>query len=211
MTTLADFRTRVLYALGVTVSSERGFTDTNVDEHIKRAVEEFGLYVPAQAAADLTVTGGTRTLLTSALTRPVAVAAVEYPLDQRPRRLVDFGVWGGTVTLDHSPPAAAYTVRLYYTQRHLVDAAGSTIDPAHEGVVVEGAAAHAILARAMGAANAAETATVAPQTYQHLRVAQARLNRWHTALRRLSGGAAGRQLFTPEAPPVSRTVVQGPG
>jgi hypothetical protein len=211
MTTLADFRARVLYAMGVTASSERGLTDTNVDEHIRRAVEEFGLYVPAQATADLTLIGGARTLSTAGLTRAVAVTAVEYPIGAWPRRLIDFDVWGSTVTLDLQPPAADYTVRLYYTQRHVVDASGSTIDPAHESVIVEGAAAHAILARAMGAANTAETATVAPQTYQHLRVAQERLDRWRALLRRLSGRIDRRVLYVPGSGPLRRDVVTWPG
>ncbi|MFN8558229.1 MAG: hypothetical protein U0531_13105 [Dehalococcoidia bacterium] len=35
------------YAQGITsVSSERGFTDTNIDYHIQQAVEEMSLYVP---------------------------------------------------------------------------------------------------------------------------------------------------------------------
>jgi hypothetical protein len=188
MTTLADFRAWVLYALGVSGSTtERGFDDASIDRHIQQAVAEFSLYVPAEARADVGLSGGSRQFAVTALTRPLRVLAVEYPLDRRPRTFVEFGVWAGTVTLDLSPPETAYTVRVYYRQQHLVDISGSTVPAAHEHVVVEGAAALAILARAMGAANAAETATVAPQTYQHLRVAQERLLRWRELLRRLGG------------------------
>jgi hypothetical protein len=210
MTTLSDFRTRVLFAMGVTTSTERGLTDTNVDEHIMRAVEEFGLYVPLEATADVNVSGGSRTFALTALTRPVRVTAVEYPAGQWPRALLDFDQWGGTVTLDHSPPASGYSVRVYHTQRHLVDGSGSTVDAAHETVIVEGAAAHAILARAMGAANVAESATVAPQTYQHLRVAQTRLERWRILLHRLSAGIGRRQLYTPGASTIRRDAVAWP-
>ena len=77
MTTLANFRTRVLWALGVSSSTERGFTDANVEEHIRRAVEEFSLYVPVETSADIAVAGGTRSFTTTALTRPIQVGAVE--------------------------------------------------------------------------------------------------------------------------------------
>ena len=210
MTTLADFRSRVLFAMGVTASTERGLTDTNVDEHIKRAVEEFSLYVPLEATADVSVSAGSRTFALTALTRPVRVTAAEYPVGQWPRALLDFDLWSGTVTLDHGPPASGYSVRVYYTQRHVVDGSGSTIDLAHETVIVEGAAAHAILARAMGAANTAETATATPQTYHHLRVAQARLERWRALLHHLSGRAVRRRLYTPGTSPVRRDVAGWP-
>jgi hypothetical protein len=212
MTTIVDLRTRVLYALGIPgMSTERGFDSDSVDQHIVQAAEELSLYVPAEATADVSVGGGTRTIALSALTRAIAVRSVEYPVGQWPRTLLDFDVWGGTLTLDISPPVTAYTVRVYYAQQHLVDGSGSTPRPEHENVVVEGATALAILARAMGAANTAETATVAPATYQHLRVAQERLNRWRTLLRRLAGGPARRALYTPAAVPSARDTVTWPG
>lgn len=208
MTTLADFRTRVLYALGIgTSSSERGFDNASIEQHVKQAVEEFSLYVPLEARADVTVTSGSRSLALGGLVRPITVTAVEYPVEQWPRALLDFDTWGATLTLDHSPPAADYTVRLYFTQQHLVDAAGSTIEPEHEHVIVEGATAIAILARAMGAASAAETSAAAPQTYQHLRVAQTRLNRWRDLIHRLGGGLQRRSFYTAAAAPLSRDIV----
>jgi len=210
MPTLAEFRTRVLWAVGVTVSAERGLTDANIDEHIRRAVEEFSLHVPAEVSADILIAGGSRAFATTALTRPIGVGAVEYPIGQWPRDLVDFDRWGSAVTLDHAPPPSAYTVRVYYTQQHLVDGSGSTITPAHENVLVEGAAALAILARAMGAANAAESAAATPQTYQHLRVAQTRLDRWRALLARLSGQVGRRTLYAPASTPLGHDIVRGP-
>jgi len=188
MTTIADVRARVLYALGVSgTSTERGFDDASIDRHIQQAVEEFSLHVPAEARADVSVSGGSRQFAVTALTRPLRVLAVEYPPDRWPRVLVDFDVWGGAGTLGLRPPPAAYMVGGYYTQQHPVDAGGSTVPAGPEHVVGGGASGLAILARAMGAANTAETATVAPQTYQHLRVAQERLLRWREMLRRLGG------------------------
>lgn len=207
MTTLSEMRTRVQYAMGVTSTSERGIDGPSIDEHIRRAVEEFSLYVPIRSTADLTVAGGTRTLALSVLTRPIRVRAVEYPIGSWPRTLLDFDAWGNTLTLDHTPPVTAYTVRAYVEQAHLVDSVGSTLEPEHEVVVVEGATAIAILARAMGAANAAESSTAPPQTYQHVNIAQARLTRWHAMLRRLSARPVVRFAVTPAAAPTKRDTV----
>src|SRR3712207_2608144 len=101
MTTLADFRNRTKAALGIAgASAERGFDDTSLDQHIKQAVEEFSLHVPAEASADLTVTAGSRTLGAGGLTRALRVAAVEFPVGRWPRTLVDFDRWGATFSLD---------------------------------------------------------------------------------------------------------------
>ena len=209
MTTLADFRTRVKAALGIAgASAERGFSDADLDQHIKQAVAEFSVYVPAEASADLTVAAGSRTLSVSSLTRMMRVAAVETPVGRWPRALVDFDRWNTTLTLDIAPPAAATTARVYYEQAHLVDSAGSTVAAEHEHTIVEGAAL-ALLARVAGAAQTLETSTNQPQTYQHLRLAQTRLARWRADLRRLGGCVVRRQLYTPGTAPVQRTVVSG--
>lgn len=210
MTTIADFRVRVKAALGFSgASAERGFDDASLDQHIRQAVEEYSGFVPGEASADLTVTAGTRTLGVGGLTRPVRVAAVETPVGRWPRALVDFDRWNATLTLDMAPPSANTTARVYYEQAHLVDAAGSTVAPEHEHVIVEGAAALALLARVAGAAQTLETATTQPQTYQHLRLAQSRLARWRAELRRIGGRVVRRSMYAPAAPPVSKSVVDG--
>lgn len=208
MTTLADLRTRVKGALGITgTSSERGFTDAQLDQHLIEAIAEFSLYVPAQVSADLTLASGSRALSVGALARLIRVAGVEYPTGQWPRAFVDFDRWGGMLTLDVSPPAADSTARVYYEQAHLADASGSTVESEHEHVVVEGAAALAMMARTAGAAQTAESATSQPQTYQHLRIAQTSLARWRASLRLLSGRLRGQQLYMPGGAPVQRHVV----
>src|SRR3712207_9519145 len=119
MTTLADFRSRVKATLGIAGSSaERGFDDPSLDQHIKQAVEEFSLYVPVEASADVTVLSGSRTVSVSSLARLTRVAAVELPVDQWPRSLVDFDRWNATLTLDISPPGTNTAARVYYAQGH---------------------------------------------------------------------------------------------
>jgi hypothetical protein len=208
MTTLTDFRNRVKAALGISgASAERGFDDPSLDQHVKQAVEEFSIYVSVEASADLTVTAGTRTLGVGGLTRPLRVAAVETPVGQWPRSLVDFDRWSATLTLDIAPAAVNTPARVYYEQGHLVDGSGSTVAPEHEHVIVEGAAALALLARVAGAAQTLETSTNQPQTYQHLRLAQERLTRWRAQIRRLGGQVVRRQAYAPSTAPVSRSVV----
>jgi len=198
MATIADFRVRVKAALGIaTTSTERGYEDANIDQHIKQVVEEFSIYVPAEASADLTVIAGARTLSTASLSRLLRVAAVEVPLSQWPRVFVDFDRWSSTLTLDLSPPSVNTTARVYYEQTHRVDTDGSTVPPEHEHVIVEGATAFAVLARAAGAANTLEVSTPQPQTHQHLRIAQTRLEHWRIQLRRLGGRVVRRQLVVP--------------
>lgn len=208
MPTLTDFRNRVKAALGISGSSaERGFDDPSLDHHIRQAVEEYSVYVPGETAADLTVVAGSRTLSAAGLTRLLRVAAVEMPVGQWPRTLVDFDRWNTTLTLDIAPPSVNTAARVYYEQGHLVDGSGSSIDSGHEHVIIEGACALALLARVAGAAQTLETATTQPQTYQHLRLAQARLARWRAQLRRLGGRMAHRSLYTPFRSPVQTSVV----
>lgn len=208
MTTILDFRARVKAALGITsVSSERGFSDAHLDDHVRQAVDEFSIYVPVEATADLTVSAGARTLDVGGLTRLLRVAAVEMPIGQWPPAFVDFSRWGATLTLNIAPPATNATARVYYEQQHLVDGSGSTVAPQHEHVIVEGATAFALLARAAGAAQTLEAATEQPLTYQHLRIAQSRLAHWRAQIRWLSGRVVRRRLLVPASGPVQRSAV----
>jgi hypothetical protein len=212
MTTLADFRTRAKSELGIAgASAERGFSDADLDQHISRVAEEFSLVRPIQARADVTVTGGTRTFLLTALTRPIRVAAVEYPIGQWPRALLDFDVWGDEVSLDHGPPGGNYSVRVYYEQKHLVDGAGSTVEAEHEHVIVVGACAYGLLARHAGAAQTQDSATASAHTMPHLRLGQ----EWYRRYQRLLDEAGRRRVrtrrfYVPATSPIGRGVVDWP-
>lgn len=209
MTVLADFRTQLKNALGISGSSpERGFADNDLDQHIREAAREFSLYAPVQAQASVVIAGGTRTIALAGLTRPIRVLAVETPVGNWPRALVDFEAYGQTITLDVQP-SSNQNATVFYEQAHLIDGSGSTIEAEHEGVIVQGAAAFALLSRATGAAETLETAAAQPVTYQHLRIAQARLAEWRRALRRL-GGMTRRQVFAPVGRPAGRDVVDWP-
>lgn len=212
MTTIADFRALARALYGTDPTSDRGFVDNVLDKTIRQAVDEFSQHIPVKATATFNINGGSRIWsLSAALTRPLRVIAVEYPIDRWPRVLVDFDVWGDTVSLDHNPPATAYTVRVYYHQGHLVDASGSTIEPEHEYLIAEGAFCYSLFARAIGAANTFDSATSGtpmPQTFQHLRVAEARLANWRRQLRRVANQLQTRRLYPPAGRPEARDMVQ---
>jgi hypothetical protein len=215
MTTISDFRSLARALYGTDPTSDRGFIDSVLDRTIKQAVDEFSQYLPAKAVATFAINGGGATprqfSVSGTLTRPLRVVAIEYPLGQWPRALLDFDVWGDTVTLDHNPPGDWYSVNVYYDQRHLVDGAGSTIEPGHEHLIAEGAFCYSMFARTIGAANTFDTAaggTPMPQTFQHLRIAEARLANWRRQLRRVAGQLQARGLYPAATHAASRDSVQ---
>jgi hypothetical protein len=212
MSTITDFRSMSRSLYGTDPTTDRGFVDAVLDRTINQAVSEFSQHVPIKATATVNVTGGSRTWgMAAALTRPIRVMAVEYPVDRWPRVLLDFDVWGDTVTLDHSPPAGGYSVKVYYDQAHLVDASGSTIEAEHEYLVAEGAFVYSLFARTIGAANTFDTTatgTPMPNAMQHLRVAEARLAHWRRQLRRVASQVQTRSLYPPGSRPYARDVVQ---
>jgi len=212
MTTQVDFRNRVKAELGIVgASAERGFDDAALLEHIQRTVEELSLARPLEAQADVLVTGGSRSFALSALTRPVAVLAVEYPAGLWPPEMLDTIVFGGAVRLDHSPPASNYTVRVYYEQRHLVDGSGSTVAAEHEWIVVVGACAYAVFARTAGFAQSVEISGTPPLTYPHLRLGEEWRRQYQAALADLRRQRPRRRrMYSPGTGRVNRDVVEWP-
>ena len=212
MTTIVDLRARVQAALGITgASAEPGYEDASLDQHITRAVGEFSTYLPVKSSTDLALAAGSRTRGIGGLARLLRVVAVETPVGRWPRALVDYDHWSTSLTLDLAPPGADTTVRVYYEQAHLVDTIASTVPIELEYMLVEGAAAFAVLARATAAANTWTLSSVQPQTYQHLRIAQSRLAAWRSGLRRLGGRTVRRRFYTPASGPVQRAVVGDAG
>lgn len=213
MTTIADFRGRITDETGL-ATSERGGTQASMDRHILQAVAEMSLHLPLKLETDVAVTGGSRRFGLASLIRPIRINAVEYPVGQWPRALLEFvsEPLQDVCDLDHAPPGAGYTVRVYHDAYHLVDATGSTVRAEHEHLVVWGGAGFAYLARAAAAANTADAATSnQPLTYQHLRIGEMYLRLFRDELRRHGSALRARPLYAAAAPPVRADVVTWAG
>lgn len=210
MTTIVDFRSKARALYGTDPTTDRGFVDTVLDNSIKQAVMEFSQYVPRRLSTFMGINGGVRAFLMSDLGSLVMrVVAVEYPLNRWPRSLLEFDVWGDTVTLDHSPPSTVYSVRVYYHEQHLVDGSGSTIAAQHEYLIAEGAFIYSLFGRTIGMANTFDVSGTNQQanTMPHLRVAQERLDHWRRQLAKIGNELRTAAMYAPGSRIAAKTVV----
>lgn len=143
MTTLADVRARIRKDLH-DPSSER-WTDSQLDRHIERALNELSIAIPREATADIATTPGSRDISIASLTALVDVEAVEYPAGQFPPAYIGFSRWDDDLSLhlDSEPDGDDATVR--YTAHHTLDGSGATLPPLLEDVLAMGAGGYAAL------------------------------------------------------------------
>lgn len=168
--------------------------------------------VPLEEKAALTTTAGSRDLSISGLTELVAIAAVEYPVDQYPPSYVRFSAWVSTLTmLIDSTPAAAESVNVYYTKLHTIDASSSTVPLRFEDVIASGAAARAALEWASFATNRVNVGGKEVWR-EYLTWGQERLADFQRALARHGqrNSLRARRLYAPATPSVDQSTVTGP-
>ncbi len=127
MTNLAEIRTRVRTHLRDLDSDATRWADTELDQHISRALSELNMSAPREASATVATTPGSTTLATSALPDFLDVETVELPHGAFPRRYVPFTVWAGTISLDLPAPPKGERAFVQYLARHTLDADGSTL------------------------------------------------------------------------------------
>lgn len=152
MTTLSDIRTRVRKDLHDTDAASQRWTDSELDRHIQRALDETSRSIPREASATLTTTPGSRDLSLAALTGLIEIEAVEYPVGQFPPSYAQFSGWANALTLlVESAPATALPVTVYYTAQHTLDGSGTTLAGFQEDIVATGASAYAVLESGAGA------------------------------------------------------------
>lgn len=145
MTTLADIRTRVRKDLDDTDSGNYRWTDTELDRHIQRALDETSRAMPHESAATLIATEGSRDLSLSAITGLIEVEAIEYPVGAFPPAYVPFSRWANTLSLLVDEAPSAESVKLYCTVQHTLDGSGTTLAGFQEDIVATGASAYAVL------------------------------------------------------------------
>ena len=119
------------------------WSDDELTRHINRALKQLSERVPLPAKATLATTADSREIDISSLTDRIMVQAVEYPVDEFPKRYQRFSIWGDTLTIISGDEPDGSNCHIYYGKLHTLDATTSTIPPKHEDLVATGACGYA--------------------------------------------------------------------
>ena len=152
-TTLTDVRDRIRKDLRDTDSAAYRWTDAQLDRHIDRVVSELSAAMPQELSATVATTAGSRNLSLAALTNLVEVEAAEYPLNDFPPAYVGFSTGAGTLALGLDEAPTGGNAKLYYTARHTLDGAGTSLSAFQVDILVTGAAAYAALEQSVFASD----------------------------------------------------------
>jgi hypothetical protein len=188
-------------------SSNYRWVDATLERHIERAVAEYSLVRPVQKKTTLSTTDGSRELDVSGLSNVVAIEAVEYPVDQDPREFVQWSLWADTLEmLIDATPGDSEDVDVYWTQLHVVDGDGSSVDPRDDQLLLAGAAGYAATEWASYATNRANVGgTGAVRDYGSW--GEQRLAEFRKGLRGLRRVRTSR-LYTPAMPEPDQSTVR---
>jgi hypothetical protein len=211
MMNLTDIRTIVRCDLHDEDSNNYRWTDNELDRHITHAVREFSEAIPYEQKATKATTSGSRELDIASITDRVMVEAVEYPVDEYPKRYQPFSLWGDTLTILGDEVPDGSNACIYYGKLHTLDGSGSTVPAQHEDLIAAGVCGYAAVEWAVytvNRVNAGGTAT--PEEFidwgnrklQYFRQELRRLGRRH----RVRTGT----LYQPYHPIVSKTTDFGP-
>lgn len=157
MATLDDIRTRVRRDLGDTDTATQRWDDTTLDHHIDRALTELSLAMPRELVATVPTTAGSRELPLDSLVGLMEVEAVEYPAGVFPPVQVGFGSWASTLLLHTDFEPDGSDANVYYTARHTLDAAGSSLNAEQADLVAMGASGYAALEQSVASADRIST------------------------------------------------------
>jgi len=160
------------------------WSDDELTRHINRALKQLSERVPLPAKATLATTADSREIDISSLTDRVMVQAVEYPVDEFPKRYQRFSIWGDTLTIIGGDEPDGSNCHIYYGKLHTLDATTSTIPPKHEDLVATGACGYAAVSWAAYSINRVNVGG-AMTPGEFLRWGKDRLNIFNDALKRL--------------------------
>jgi len=192
-------------------ASNYRWTDDELDRHIAHSVKDFSEYLPYEQEATKATTSDSRELDISNLSDRVMVAAVEYPVDNFPRRYQRFSLWGDTLTILGEEIPDGSNAYIYYGKLHTLDASGSTIPSQHEDLIAAGAGGYAAVEWAVYAINRVNVGgDITPREF--LAWGNERLRYFKQELRRLGrrNRVRVRSLYKPYYPTVSKTTDYGP-
>lgn len=208
---LSEMRTIVRRDLHDEDASNYRWTDDELDRHIAHAVKEFSEAIPLEQKAVKATTSGSRDIDISSLSGRVMVEAVEYPVDNFPRRYQRFALWGDTLTLLGDEVPDGSNAYIYYGKLHTLDASTSTIPTNLEGLIAAGAEGYAAVEWAAYAINRVNVGgDVTPGEF--LAWGNEKLRFFRQELKRLGRRNRVRigQLYKPYYHPVSRSTDYGP-
>jgi len=208
---LSEMRTIVRRDLHDEDSDNYRWTNDELDRHISHAVKEFSEALPLEQKATKATNSGSREIDISTVTDRIMLEAVEYPVDQFPKKYQRFALWGDTLTLlgDEIPDGSnAY---IYYGKLHTLGAESSTIPTRFEDLVAAGAGGYAAVEWAAYAINRVNVGgSVTPGEF--LDWGKERLHFFRDELKRLGrrNRVRLRSLYKPYYPAVSKTTDYGP-
>lgn len=208
---LGDMRTIVRRDLHDEDAANYRWTDDELDRHIAHAVKDFSEYLPYQQKATKATTADSREIDVSTITDRVVIEAVEYPVDQFPKRYQRFSLWGDTLTLlgDEIPDGS--NADIYYGKLHTLDATSSTIPAMYEDLIAAGASGYAAVEWTVYAINQVNVGgPLTPRDF--LTWGREKLDYFKAELKRLGrkNRVRIRSLYQPYYPPVSKSTDYGP-
>jgi len=208
---LTEMRTIVRRDLHDEDAANYRWTDDELDRHIAHAVKDFSEYLPHEQRATKATTSGSRELDISTITDRIMVEAVEYPVDQFPKRYQPFALWGDTLTILGDEVPDGSNVYIYYGKLHTLDATSSTISTQHEDLIATGAGGYAAVEWAVYAINRVNVGGgITPKEF--LAWGNEKLRYFKQELRRLGrrNRVRVRSLYRPYYPIVSKSTDYGP-
>lgn len=208
---LSEMRTIVRRDLHDEDDNNYRWTNDELDRHIAHAVKSFSEHLPDEQKATKATVSGYREMDIASITDRVAVAAVEYPVGNFPKRYQRFSLWGDALTLlgDEIPDGSnAY---IYYGKLHTLDSDSSTIPVSYEDLVAVGAGGYAAVEWAAYAINRVNVGgDITPREF--LAWGNGKLKYFKQELRRLGrrNRVRVRSLYKPYYPVISRATDYGP-
>jgi len=209
--TLTEMRTLVRRDLHDEDAANYRWTDDELDRHILHALKELSEALPYEQKAVMATTANSREISLSTITDRIMVEAVEYPVDEFPKRYQRFALWADTITLLGGEVPDGSNAHIYYGKLHTLDDTTSTIPAKHEDLVVTGACGYAAVDWAIYAINRVNVGGgITPREF--LSWGREKLACFKDELKKLGrkNRARVRSLYKPYYPPVSKSTDYGP-
>ena len=187
------------------------WSDDELTRHIERALKQLSERVPLSALATLATTADSREIDISSLADRIMVQAVEYPVDEFPKRYQRFSIWADILTIISGNVPDGSNAHIYYGKLHTLDATSSTIPAKHEDLVVTGACGYAAVEWAIYAINRVNVGGgITPGEF--LSWGRERLTYFEAELKKLGrrNRVRVRSIYKPYYPPVSKSTDYGP-